>query len=324
VTWLQKQILNRLNSRFYMQLPETTAWHHPETVRPVMNVLTPIHVIVLTQKSVVVDGLEISSQEGWSVKQCAVNRSVAAVYGPQLEEARLSNDYLLAANKAGIYTVTEQHHDYNYDLFQLSFLAIPSIPIADSHIQLLEFLPKIKASYRDFVYGKRKRPMPLGIAMDVVSSRFAVEAQLSNIFCEPEYHKTFENSAVEHKQTLRLCAVGIAVHNAKNAVITYVSRQFYKKPTPQNVVTLGDLCFLSQMRKDWNVARIVYPLFSPHSSWNDSSPYPSYYLAEALKRTVGIESFKRYCRVRKLLTTAFNPEIEAIWLELATAVGATR
>ena len=319
MSWLQDQVANRLRCKFYMQLPATTKWYHPPEARLVMELLTPIHVIGLTPTMAVVDGLAIPSCEGQRAKEHAVDCAIENVYGRRQEEAHLSESYSLAANTAGIYTVTERCPDH--EKFRTSFLSVPTVPVADSRMQLMNFLPKVKGSYRKFMFGERKQPRPLGIPMDLIQCRFAVEATLSE-FCEPEYNGTWENTLDERRQSLRQCLIGIGMYHAESAVLMNVSKRFYKKPAPENAVTLGDLCFLSQMLKDWKVARIVYPALSRHAASSNLTLPTSFYLAETLKRTVGVESFRRYCRIRKLLTTAFNSEIEAKWLEIATEVGA--
>jgi len=303
-----------------MQLPDR--WQPGSAdVKALLDVLAPIHVIVVTRRSVVVDSVALPSRATVRAKRCAIDKAVEEMYGSKIASNRLLELCELAVNKAGIYTVTERYaHDEN---LQTSFLSVPRVPIIDSSLQLWPFLPKLEARYKQFINGTTDKVVQPRIPMDLIGFRFEVRAKLSNPYFEPDYQKTLNNcEGIE--RPLENCLVGTVIYRAQKSATLNVSKRFYKKPLLKNVVTFGDLCFLSQMRKNWTLATGVHPFFRLHPNVTTSDFPPSYYVAEVLKRTAGIESFRSYCCTRKLLSVEYNDDAEEIWREVSKAVGATR
>jgi len=317
---LKNRILARLKCRFYMQLPDK--WQPGSgDVKTLLDLLAPIHVVVATRRSVVVDGLVIPSRTTLRKKRCAIDKAVEEMYGSKMASNRLPELCELAVNEAGIYTVTERYaHDENLQTF---FLSVPRVPIIDSRLQLLQFLPELETRCKQFLYQTTDKIMQPRIPMSLIGFRFEVRAELSNPYFEPDYQKTLNNcEGIE--RPLENCLVGTVICHSQKSATLNVSKLFYKKPTLKNVVTFGDLCFLSQMRKNWALVTVVHPFFRLHPNVSTSHFPPSYYVAEVLKRTVGIKSFRSYCCTRKLLSIEYDDDAEEIWREVSKAVGATR
>jgi hypothetical protein len=317
---LKERILARLKCRFYMQLPDK--WSPGSTeVEALLGLLVPTHVIVVTPRLVVVDGLVMLSKATLKRKRCAIDKAVKDMYGYKLASNRLSELCELTVNKAGIYTVTERYaHDDNV---QTSFLSVPRVPIVDSLLQLQQFLPTLQTRFSQFIEGITNKAMQPRIPMDLIGFRFAVRAELSNPYFEPDYQKMLNNGeGIE--RPLEDGLVGTVICDAQRSATLNVSKRFYKDPTLKSVVTFGDLCFLSQMRKNWTQVNLLYPFVQLHPNINAQHFLPSYYVAKVLKRTVGIESFRKYCCVRKLLSVDSDQDVEEIWREVSEDVGATR
>jgi hypothetical protein len=302
-----------------MQLPDK--WQPgSENVKTLLDLLVPIHVVVATRHSVVVDGLAIPSRTTLRKKRYAIDKAVEGVYGSKMASNLLSELCELAVNEAGIYTVTERYaHDENLQTF---FLSVPRVPIIDSRLQLLQFLPELETRYKQFLYQTADKIMEPRIPMSLIGFRFAVRAEPSNPYFEPDYQKTLNDcEGIERPLD---CLVGTVICHSQKSATLNVSKLFYKKPTLKNVVTFGDLCFLSQMRKNWALTTVVHPFFRLHPNVSTSHFPPSYYVAEVFQRTVGIKSFRSYCCTRKLLSTEYNDDEEEIWREVSKAIGATR
>ena len=73
----------------------------------------------------------------------------------------------------------------------------------------------------------------------------------------------------------------------------YVSRRFFRDPKPENAMTFGDLCFLSQMREKWSVDRSIPVKYGmPSSIWIYSRNMEKH-IAEVLRHTVGVEELHK-------------------------------
>jgi len=87
---------------------------------------------------------------------------------------------------------------------------------------------------------------------------------------------------------------------------SYVWKEFYLDPKPEKAKFFGDLCFLTQMREEWDVDDAVeLEVFSSGFGQNADGLET---VAKILRCCVGLESFVSHSCKELLLTGAEDPQ----------------
>jgi len=236
---LGKFIVERMKCRFHPYLPPNAGWYYyPKHMAELLKMLNPLHIISVTKKIVVVDGVYVRDKRPLREKYSIAREAASTLFGEVEEKIAVGFNCEVSIHKSMIASISL----YRGSIWYL----VPSIPLKTPR-----FACRIDGNHRN-----------------------------SDLFPYREDGEVLVAAAV--------------IDGEEEAPEVYVSQRFFRDPRPENAMTFGDLCFLSQMLEKWNVDRSIPVKYGMPSSIWIYSRNTEKRIAEVLKCTVGLESFIRH------------------------------
>lgn len=103
---LEKVVVDRMRHRFHPFLPENARWrHYPEHMARLLEKLNPLHIIAVTDKTVVVDGGAIEDERSLREKYSLTRKAVSKLFGKTEETNYVAGNCELAVHESGVVSI---------------------------------------------------------------------------------------------------------------------------------------------------------------------------------------------------------------------------